>query len=52
MKLPAELAIPEQVERPEISTPSGPATEAPDIVSTNGADQYRHITSSIYGIFV
>ena len=37
---------------PEISTPSGPATEAPDIASTNGADQYRHITSSIYGIFV
>ena len=37
---------------PEISTPSGPATEAPDIASTNGADQYRYITSSIYGIFV
>ena len=47
MDLPAITA-----KMPEISTPSGPATEAPDIVSTNGADQYRYITSSIYGIFV
>ena len=47
MDLPAITA-----KMPEISTPSGPATEAPDIASTNGADQYRYITSSIYGIFV
>jgi len=37
---------------PETQTNDGEATEAPNIVSSNGADHYRSLTSEIYGIYV
>ncbi len=37
---------------PELPGAGGPATEAPNISSTNGIDPYRRLTPSIYGIYV
>lgn len=37
---------------PETPTNDGEATEAPNISSSNGVDQYRYLTSEIYGIYV
>ena len=37
---------------PELPGVGGPATEAPNIPSTNGIDPYRRLTPSIYGIYV
>ena len=37
---------------PELPGGGGPATEAPNIPSTNGIDPYRRLTPSIYGIYV
>jgi len=37
---------------PETPGVGGPATEAPNISSTNGIDPYRRLTPSIYGIYV
>ena len=39
---------------PEIPDPqsAGEATESPIVSSLNGADHYRHLTASVYGIYV
>lgn len=39
---------------PEIPDPQsgGEATESPMVSSLNGADHYRHLTASVYGIYV
>jgi hypothetical protein len=48
-----ELApITNQLPPPEISVPSGPATEVPEVSSVNLADPYRQLTPMLYGITV
>ncbi len=37
---------------PEVDQSSGSANDVPNVASSNGADPYRHLTPSIYGIFV
>ena len=44
--------ITNQLPPPEISVPSGPASEVPDISSINIADPYRILSPSLYGITV
>ena len=44
--------ITNQLPPPEISVPSGPATEVPEVSSVNLADPYRQLTPMLYGITV